>query len=126
MDQINKLYLFVPNHFDVFCKTIQQRLSNDRSDTILWQNLLNYRAHMHLSMSNDLDIHAYVPDNLRRLSGVLGEPRIIHDFRAGSHYRVIAVLQHLFKYLHQSKQRKSYNNLVYKTVVSNLTTKFDN
>ena len=23
-------------------------------------------------------------------------------------------------------QRKSYNNLVYKTVVSNLTTKFDN
>ena len=27
---------------------------------------------------------------LRRLSGVLGEPQIIHDFRAGSHYRVIA------------------------------------
>ena len=49
------------------------------------------------------DDHAFVPGNLRRLSGVLEEPRIIHDFRAGSHYRVIAVLQHLFKYLHQSK-----------------------
>ena len=24
------------------------------SDTILWQNFLNYRAHMHLSLSNDL------------------------------------------------------------------------
>ena len=49
------------------------------------------------------DDHAYVPGNLRRLSGVHEEPRIIHDFRAGSHYRVIAVLQHLFKYQHQSK-----------------------
>ena len=49
------------------------------------------------------DDYAYALDNLRRLSGVLGEPRIIHDFRARSHYRVIAVLQHLFKYLHQSK-----------------------
>ena len=49
------------------------------------------------------DDYAYVPGNLRRLSGVLGESGIIHDFRAGSHYRVIAVLQHLFKYLHQSK-----------------------
>jgi len=39
------------------------------------------------------DDHAYVPSNLRRLSGVLREPRIIHDFRAGSHYRVIVVLQ---------------------------------
>ena len=49
------------------------------------------------------DDYAYVPGNLRSLSGVLGEPQIIHDFRAGSHYRVIAVLQHLFKYIHQSK-----------------------
>ena len=49
------------------------------------------------------DDYAYVPGNLRRLSGVLGEPRIIHDFRAGSRYRVIAVLQHLFKYIHQSE-----------------------
>ena len=39
------------------------------------------------------DVYAYIPGNLRRLSGVLGEPRIIHDFLAGSHYRVIAVLQ---------------------------------
>ena len=39
------------------------------------------------------DDYAYVPDNLRRLSGVLGEPRIIHDFQAGSHYIVIVVLQ---------------------------------
>ena len=39
------------------------------------------------------DDYAYVSDKLRSLSGVLGEPRIIHDFRAGSRYRVIVVLQ---------------------------------
>ena len=39
------------------------------------------------------DIYAYVPGNLRSLSGVLEETQIIHDFWAGSHYRVIAVLQ---------------------------------
>ena len=39
------------------------------------------------------DDYAYVPGNLRSLSGVLGEPQIIHDFQAGSHYRVIAALQ---------------------------------
>ena len=39
------------------------------------------------------DDYAYVPENLRSMSGVLGEPRIIHDFRAGSHYRVNSVLQ---------------------------------
>ena len=50
-----------------------------------------------------IDNYVYVSGNLTSLSGVLGEPRIIHDFRAGSYYRVIAVLQHLFKYLHQSK-----------------------
>ena len=46
---------------------------------------------------------AYFSINLKRLSGVLREPRIIHDFRAGSRYRVIAVLQHLFKYLYRVK-----------------------
>ena len=59
----------------------------------MWQNLLNYRAHMHHSLSNDLWHLSYVPGNLRRLLGVLGQPRIIHDFWAGSHCRVIAVLQ---------------------------------
>ena len=39
------------------------------------------------------DIYAHVSNNLKRLSGVLGEPQIIHDFRAGSHYRVIVALQ---------------------------------
>ena len=39
------------------------------------------------------DDYAYIPDNLRRLSGVLEEPQNIHNFWLGSHYRVIAVLQ---------------------------------
>ena len=73
------------------------------------------------------DIYAYVSNNLKRLSGVLGEPRIIHDFRAGSRYRVIAVLQHLFKYQYQSKNSGSltitqFTNQLFQT----LQTKFDN
>ena len=49
------------------------------------------------------DDYAYVPNNLRILLGVLGEPQIIHDFRAGSHYRVIAVLQQFIRiYIPQS------------------------
>ena len=50
------------------------------------------------------DDYAYVPGNLRRLSGVLGEPRIIHDFSEQD--PITESLQYynsLFINLHQSE-----------------------
>ena len=46
--------------------------------------------HAPVTIQRPLTSMHMLPDNLRRLSGVLEEPRIIHDFRAGSHYKVIA------------------------------------
>ena len=49
------------------------------------------------------DDYAFVPGNLRRLSGVLGEPRIIHDFWAGSITESLQYYNSLFINLHQSE-----------------------
>ena len=50
----------------------------------VWQNLLIIGPTCTYHCPTMFDIYAYVPGNLKRLSGVLGEPRIIHDFRAES------------------------------------------
>ena len=49
------------------------------------------------------DDYAYVPGNLRRLSGVLGESRIIHDFsEQDSITESLQYYNNLIKYIHQS------------------------
>ena len=35
-------------------KEEREKQNGLKAKVILWQNLLNYRAHMHLSLSNDL------------------------------------------------------------------------
>ena len=72
------------------------------------------------------DDHAYVSSNLRRLSGVLGEPQSSTIFEQDP---ITESLQYYNIYSNiytRVNQRKSYNNLVYKPFMSNHTTKFDN
>ena len=48
--------------------------------------------------------YAYVPSNLRRLAGVLGEPRIIHDFsKQDPITESLRYYNSLFINLHQSE-----------------------
>ena len=42
-----------PQHVELLA-TLGLRARLELLDRRLWQNLLNYRAHMHLSLSNDL------------------------------------------------------------------------
>ena len=48
----------IHNEFETTIKKVRSdngsEFKNTRIDELLWQNLLNYRAHMHLSLSNDL------------------------------------------------------------------------
>ena len=67
------------------------------------------------------DIYAYVPSNLRRLSGVLGNPE---SSMISEQDHITESLQYYNIYSNiytRVNQRKSYNNLVYKTFISNLT-----
>ena len=65
--------------------------------------------------------YAYVPANLRRLSGVLGNPK---SSTISEQDHITESLQYYNIYSNiytRVNQRKSYNNLVYKTFISNLT-----
>ena len=71
------------------------------------------------------DIYAYIPGNLSRLSGVLEEPRV-STISEQDHITESLQYYNIYSNIYtRVKQRKSYNNIVYKIVVSNLTTKFD-
>jgi hypothetical protein len=52
-----------------------------------------YGPHAPVIVPKIFDSCACVPDNLQSLSGVLGKPESSTIFQAGSHYRVITVLQ---------------------------------
>ena len=71
------------------------------------------------------DIYAYVPDNLRRLLGVLGNPESStiseqdHITESMQYYNIYSNIDI------RVKQWKTYNNIVYKPFVSNHITKFD-
>ena len=72
------------------------------------------------------DDYAYVPGNLRRLSGVLGESRIIHDFfRAGSITESLQYYNNLFNNLQQSDIAEVLQYLVTKQLFQVLHTKYD-
>jgi hypothetical protein len=78
-----------------------------------------YDPHTHVIVLKTSDCYAWEPDNFGSLSGVLGEPRIIHD---STFHRIITedivVLQQLIQiYYIRVKERKYYIPKVYKPFI---------
>ena len=67
------------------------------------------------------DIYAYASNNLKRLSGVLGNPES-STISEQDHITESLQYHNIYSNIYiRVKYRKSYDNLVYKLVVSNLT-----